>query len=120
MKHDIESKQDLTRLVDAFYAQLLLLDGMPAVFEGLNFEAHKPRIVQFWAFVLLDESGYTTNVFDKHLHLPIKLYMFQQWLQTFVATVNDLFEGEKAQMAIQRATVLTFTFESKWQKLKPE
>ncbi len=120
MKQDITNKQDLEVLIDTFYTRLLLLDGMPAVFEGLNFEAHKPRIVQFWAFVLLDESGYTTNVFDKHLHLPIKLYMFQQWLQAFVATVNDLFEGEKAQMAIQRATVLTFTFESKWQKLKPE
>ena len=118
MKNDINNKEDISRLIDAFYQRLLQIEGMPRVFEGLNFEQHKPRIVQFWAFVLLDESGYTTNVFDKHLHLPIHWQMFQQWLQTFVATVNDLFEGERAQMAIQRATVLTFTFESKWRNLK--
>jgi len=120
MKRDIENKTDIALLVDTFYQKLLQIEGMPEVFAGLNFEAHKPRIVHFWAFVLLDEPGYTTNVFDKHLHLPIKVAQFQQWLQTFVATVNELFEGEKAQMAIQRATVISYTFESKWQKLKPE
>jgi hemoglobin len=120
MKHDIAHKDDLVLLIDTFYARLLKVDGMPEVFAGLNFESHKPLIVQFWALVLLDEDGYTTNVFDKHLHLPIKAHMFQQWLQVFVEVVNDLFEGEKAQMAIQRATVLTYTFESKWQKVKGE
>ena len=120
MKHDITSNDDIIILINVFYERLLQIEGMPAVFADLNFEAHKPRIVHFWAFVLLDEPGYTTNVFDKHFHLPIKLHMFQQWLQVFTNTVNDLFVGEKADMAIQRATVLTFTFESKWQKLKGE
>lgn len=120
MKHDIKDKSDVVLLIDTFYDKLLQVDGMKEVFEGLDFEAHKPRIVHFWSFVLLDEEGYTTNVFDKHLHLPIKVHQFQQWLQTFVATVNELFEGEKAQMAIQRATVLSYTFETKWQKIKPE
>jgi hemoglobin len=120
MKPDIENKQDIELLVESFYYKLLKIEGMPEVFEGLDFKAHQPRMVHFWSFILLDEQGYITNVFDKHLHLPIKAEQFQQWLETFVASVNELFEGEKAQMAIQRATVLAFTFESKWKKLKPE
>lgn len=120
MKPDIATKQDIELLVESFYKKLLKIEGMPEVFQDLDFKAHQPRMVHFWSFVLLDEPGYTTNVFDKHLHLPIQAAQFRQWLETFVASVNELFEGEKAQMAIERATVLAFTFESNWQKLKPE
>jgi hypothetical protein len=39
------------------------------------------------------------------------------WLDVFTKTVNDLFVGEKAALAVQRASVLAFTFKSKWQHL---
>jgi len=115
---DIASKADIELLIHTFYSKLLQNEGMQKVFEGLNFEAHIPQIVHFWSFVLLDEPGYRTNVFDKHLRLPIQLPQFDQWLATFTSTVDELFVGEKAEMAKQRATVLSFTFKSKWEKLK--
>jgi hemoglobin len=74
--------------------------------------------VHFWSFVLLDEEGYKTNVFEKHMHLPIELPMFDIWLSTWKGTVDSLFSGEKAELAKQRAEVLTFTFRSKWEHLK--
>lgn len=79
-----------------------------------------PHIVHFWSFVLLDEEGYKTNVFDKHLNLPIKPHQFDTWLSVFNGTVDELFSGETADMAKQRATSLAYTFKSKWQKLKGE
>ena len=115
---DIVTKADITLLVEKFYDKLLLDDDMKIVFEGLDFKAHVPNIIHFWSFVLLDEEGYKTNVFDKHLHLPIKPYQFDEWLKTFNATVDELFSGEKAEMAKLRATTLAFTFKSKWEKLK--
>ncbi|MBI2722345.1 MAG: group III truncated hemoglobin [Bacteroidetes bacterium] len=115
---DINSKEDIELLIRNFYNTLLQINEMKPPFEGLDFEKHIPHIVAFWAFVLLDEEGYKTNVFDKHINLPIKPHMFDIWLKTFTDSVNELYIGEKADMAKQRATVLAFTFKSKWEKIK--
>lgn len=117
---DIKTRLDIERLISHFYKQLLSREEMKPVFEGIDLESHLPKIIHFWSFVLLDEEGYTTNVFDKHLHLPIKAYLFDVWVNDFCKAVDELFVGEKADLAKQRATVLGFTFKSKWQKLKPE
>jgi hemoglobin len=117
---DIESRADITLLIQTFYERLLQLDDIKPVFAGINFQEHVPHIVSFWSFVLLDEEGYKTNVFDKHLPLPIRPYMFDIWLEVWTQAVNDLFRGERAGLAIQRATALAFTFKSKWEKLRPE
>ncbi|MES2679793.1 MAG: group III truncated hemoglobin [Bacteroidota bacterium] len=115
---DIETRADIQSLIDTFYSQLLLIDEMKVVFEGINFPQHVPHIVHFWSFVLLDEPGYTTNVFEKHTRLPIKTHQFDMWLKVFTNTVDELFSGEKADLAKQRATVLAHTFKSKWEHIK--
>lgn len=115
---DICNKEDIELLIRTFYNSLLQIDEMKPPFEGLDFEKHIPHIVSFWAFVLLDEEGYKTNVFDKHIDLPIKPHMFDVWLKTFTDSVDGLYHGEKADLAKQRATVLAFTFKSKWEKIK--
>lgn len=115
---DIASRADIETLIKAFYEALLQIEEMQPAFAGLDFQHHVPNIVAFWSLVLLDEEGYKTNVFDKHLHLPIQPHHFDIWRDTFVATVNRLFKGEKADLAIQRATVLSYTFKSKWEHLK--
>lgn len=115
---DIGNKQDIEVLINTFYEKLLQVDEIKPVFAGINFPAHVPHIVAFWSFVLLDEEGYKTNVFDKHIDLPIKAHMFDVWLEIFNATVDQLYKGEKAEMAKQRATSLTYTFKSKWEKIK--
>src|SRR5436189_4668507 len=100
---DITSKKDIELLIRRFYDSLLQIEEMKAPFEGLDFEKHIPHIVHFWSFVLLDEEGYKTNVFDKHMHLPLKPHMFDIWLGVWIETVNSLFQGEKAEIAKQRA-----------------
>jgi hemoglobin len=116
--HDITKLQDIDILIRHFYSKLLSDPAINFVFDGLDLEAHFPRVVHFWAFVLLDADGYKTNVFEKHAHLPIRLEQFNIWLGHFTTAVDDLYHGEKAEMAKQRATVLTYTFSSKWEKLK--
>ena len=116
--HDIKTKSDIEILINAFYFRLLQIPEMKVVFEGINFESHLPNIIHFWSFVLLDESGYKTNVFEKHTHLPIKLHHFDIWLNVFIQTTDELFLGETADLAKQRALVLTHTFKSKWEKIK--
>lgn len=114
---DIATREDIESLVVTFYEQLLQIEDIQPVFAQVNFSAHLPQIVHFWSFVLLDEPGYKTNVFEKHRHLPIQLHHFDTWLAIFIRTVDELFAGEKAELAKQRATVLTHTFKSKWAHL---
>jgi hemoglobin len=67
----------------------------------------------FWRFVLLDESGYTTSVTDKHMHMRLKEEHFKRWLLLFNQTLDELFIGEKVELAKQRAAVIGWTIQSK-------
>jgi hemoglobin len=118
--HDIKTKSDIELLINTFYSKLLQIGEMKLVFDGISFESHLPNIIHFWSFVLIDEPGYKTNVFEKHMHLPIKLHQFDIWLSVFIQTTDELFLGETADLAKQRATLLTHTFKSKWEKIKED
>ncbi len=116
-KPDIRNREDIELLVRNFYDSLLKNESIKPVFDNLNFEAHIPHIVSFWSFVLLDEAGYNTNVFDKHVNLPVKEEHFDIWLEHFEKTINDLFEGEKAELAKLRAQTIAFTFKVKLKQM---
>lgn len=117
MKHDIRDKNDIELMMRTFYASLLTNESISPVFVNTDFEAHMPHMIAFWSFVLLDEEGYKTNVFDKHVHLPIKEEHFEIWYSHFEKTVNELFEGEKAELAKQRAQTIAFTFKMKMKQM---
>lgn len=112
-KSDISSKTDIETLVNQFYGKVLKDDVLASFFKHLNFETHLPKMVFFWSFVLLDEPGYTTDVTKKHMHMKLEKEHFDRWILLFHETVDALFEGEKANLAKQRATLLGWTIESK-------
>lgn len=114
---DISTRSDIDVLVRRFYDKLTTDPVIKHIFAPLDLEEHIPRVVHFWSFVLLDEEGYKTNVFEKHMHLPMKQEHFDIWLNHFITTVDQLFKGEIAETAKSRATSLTFTFKNKWQSL---
>ncbi len=116
-KHDIITQEDIRQLVDVFYRKVLLDDVLKGFFSDLDFVHHKPKMIHFWSFVLLDEPGYTTNVFDKHAHMKLGDEHFDRWISIFEATVNDLFEGEKASTAIFRAKTIAWSFKEKFKKM---
>lgn len=120
MKQDIISKEDIRQLVDVFYFKVLQDNLLKGFFVELDFEKHKPKMIHFWSFVLLDEPGYTTNVFDKHEHMHLKDEHFDRWLSLFESVVSELFEGEKASTAILRAKTIAWTFKEKFKKLNQD
>lgn len=117
MKHDIKDKTDIELMVTTFYSSLLNNESISPVFANTDFEAHMPHMIAFWSFVLLDDASYRTNVFEKHVHLPIKEEHFAIWLEHFEKTINNLFEGEKAELAKQRAKGIAYTFKSKMKQM---
>ena len=117
MKSDIKNHADIELMMRTFYGSLLTNEEIAPVFSNTDFEAHMPHMIAFWSFVLLDEEGYKTNVFDKHVHLPIKEHHFEIWIEHFERTVKTLFKGEKADLALSRAQTIAYTFKKKLESM---
>lgn len=112
-KPDLDNKERIEEMIRSFYASLLTNENIRPVFANTDFEKHMPHMIAFWSFVLLDEAGYTTNVFDKHVNLGIKKEHFGIWLEHFEKNIKSKYEGPKAELAIQRANLIAYTFEKK-------
>lgn len=113
MLADISHREDIELLVDRFYAAVQNDAVLAPFFADIDFAHHKPRMVHFWCFVLLDEPGYTTNIFDKHMHMPLTAIAMNRWVELFETTAHSLFEGEKTQQSILRAKTIAWTFSEK-------
>jgi len=113
MKLDLDTKERIEQMIRTFYTSLLTNQEVKPVFAGIDFEKHVPHMIAFWSLILLDEAGYTTNVFDKHVHLPLKREHFGIWLEHFEKNLKTQFEGPKADLALQRAQLIAYTFENK-------
>jgi hemoglobin len=110
---DITTYADVELLVRTFYDKLLRDGLMAPHFANINLEEHLPRIIAFWAFILIDQEGYKGSVYEKHRHLDIGEEHFTKWVKLFSETVDELYAGEKANLAKQRAVLLGYTFQNK-------
>jgi len=113
----LETAADIHLMVSTFYEKVLQDELLTPFFSKLNFEEHLPKMEHFWRFALLSESGYTTNVTEKHLHMPLEQAHFERWTTLFKQTIDELFEGDLAEQAKQRATLIGRTINS---KMNPE
>ena len=111
MKKDIETREDLLLLMTKFYQKLLNDNSISYLFTDIakvNLEHHLPILVDFWDSVLFQSDTYRKNAMQPHLDLhrksPLQKSHFNTWLNYFKETVDELFEGEKAFMAKERAT----------------
>jgi len=113
---DIQTRADIEEFISLFYGKVAKDSDLSPFFVNIDWEKHLPQMIHFWCFALLDEPGYTTNVVEKHLHMPLKSAHFSTWLQYFNVTIDTLFSGEKADAAKQRAAVIGWTIQSKVEK----
>jgi hemoglobin len=113
MLTDLSSRSDIELMVDRFYSAVLIDPILAPFFAHIDFAHHKPRMVHFWSFVLLDEPGYTTNIFDKHAHMPLTAEAMNRWTSLFEKTVRARFAGKKTEQAILRAKTIAWTFTEK-------
>ena len=106
MLHDIGSRADCERLVRAFYGRALEDPIIGFIFVDvakLDLEAHVPRITSFWETILLGARSYSGGAFRPHAELHAKVRLreghFTQWLNLWSRTVDELFAGERAELA---------------------
>ena len=103
---DIEDREDVERLVRAFYGRALVDPVIGWIFVDvahLDVEAHLPHIASFWETVLLGAHSYGGGAFAPHAALHAKAGLraghFERWLVLWRTTVDELFQGERAELA---------------------
>ncbi len=124
MKNDIQNRADLLQLVTRFYEKLLGDDRISYLFTdvaNIDLAHHLPVLVDFWDNVLFQSDTYRKNAMQPHLHLhqlsPLTKEHFNTWLRYFRETVDELFEGEKAFQAKERATSIATVMQIKISQL---
>ena len=111
---DITSEADVEQLVQAFYARATKDEQIGHFFEHTDFVKHLPRMYAFWNFILLGKEGYKGSVLEKHLHMALTKRDFERWVFLFTETILANYAGETADMAIQRAQTMAWTFAAKF------
>lgn len=113
---DIISMEDVRQLVDRFYDKVnadALLSPVFNDFARVDWEKHLPVMYNFWGSILLGAASYSGQPFPKHMALPVTGEHFSRWMDLFLETINENFEGPKAEEAIQRANAIAMVFQSR-------
>jgi len=110
MKKDIENRNDVQLLIDSFYEKVKADKVIGYIFNDIakvDWGKHLPVMYDFWEDVLFFTGTYKRNPIIPHINLHevagLTKEHFTRWLQLFTATVDELFEGEKKELAKQRA-----------------
>ena len=114
MKRDIENEEDIKVLVDTFYDHVNNDDLLDPIFNGfakIDWDHHLPLMYNFWSTVLFGSMTYKGQPFPKHMKLPIYKEHFTRWIELFVKTVDEVYEGARAEEIKQKALSIAQVFQ---------
>ncbi len=113
---DIESREDLTHVLTAFYARAFEDDLIGPFFTEvaqLDLDAHLPVITDFWESILFGSVRYQGNVMHKHLVMDktkiMKQAHFDRWLDLFSNALTAHHAGMKTDEMLERAKLIAVT-----------
>jgi len=120
MKKDIESRDDIELLVKSFYEKVKIDPVIGSIFTDIarvNWEKHLPVMFDFWENTIFYTGSYLGNPMKSHQNLnklfPLTKEHFSRWNQLFASTMDELFEGDKAVLAKQRAISISTVMQLK-------
>jgi hemoglobin len=119
---DVETRDDCERLVRAFYGRALedpIIGWLFTDVARLDLEAHVPQITSFWETILLGTRSYDGSPFPPHAEVHAKAELraghFGRWLALWTTTVDELFAGERADLAKAHALRVAQAFHRRLQ-----
>ncbi|HEX3976114.1 MAG TPA: group III truncated hemoglobin [Solirubrobacteraceae bacterium] len=122
--HDITNRDDCERLVRAFYGRALTDPVIGFIFVDvakLDLEAHVPRLASFWETILLGAQSYGGGAFRPHAvingQVRLRAGHFERWLWLWRTTVDELFAGERAELAKTHADRVARAFHARLRML---
>lgn len=103
---DINSPDDIKRMVESFYVHVLKDEQLAPIFldvAHIDIEKHLPRICSFYEKMLLGMKGYSRHTMNLHraVHAkyPLRKAHFNRWLELFEYNLDMLYAGENAERA---------------------
>ncbi|WP_274475644.1 group III truncated hemoglobin [Mangrovimonas aestuarii] len=110
-KPDIKNREDIFRMVSVFYSKVSQHELLGPIFNSSisDWNAHLKHLTTFWESSLFMDTKYLGNPLDVHVKIDkvnensITQEHFGQWLNLWVATIDEHFEGEVANRAKTRA-----------------
>lgn len=109
MKNDITSVQDIELLVNTFYKKVEKSEIGFFFNEvvNVNWDKHLPKMYLFWQSLLFADVKFDGNPMSAHYpineKMPMEKHHFETWLNTWKETVDELFAGEIAESAKNKA-----------------
>lgn len=110
-KKDITNRDDIYVLVTSFYEKVRENELLGPFFNGKikDWDEHFERLTTFWESSLFLKTKYYGNPLEVHVkvdkesgHKITELH-FGTWLNLWIETINEHFEGEHAENAKRRA-----------------
>lgn len=119
-KYDITNRQDIERMISAFYEKVKRDKTIGFIFTDLipiDWSLHIPLITDFWETILLDNPVYKNNAMGEHYKInkihPLKKEHFTAWVELFTETVDEFYAGPLAELAKKRAVAIAALMEHK-------
>ena len=107
---DLDSPERIREFVDAFYGRMLRDPQLAPIFldvAAIDLDKHLPLIRSYWEKLILGSGDYKRHTMNIHRALHAKRALqpadFERWLHLFHTTVDERFEGSKAERAKQVA-----------------
>lgn len=103
---DIKNDEDIEKLVHTFYNKVQEDERLGYIFNDfaeVDWDNHLPKMVDFWSNLIFQTGRYKGRPFRQHLPLPIEKMDFNRWYNLFEKTVDEFFEGERADHAKEMA-----------------
>ena len=111
MRKELENREDVRLLVETFYGKIRQHDVLGPIFNSIikDWPAHLELLTDFWETQLFLKRKYYGNPVTAHQEVDDKMNgnitseHFGLWLNDWFATLDELFEGETAWIAKNRA-----------------
>jgi len=110
-KKDIKTREDIFQLVSKFYDKVRKDEILGPFFNETikDWDEHLQHLTTFWESSLFLKTKYHGNPVDAHInvdaanHNSITELHFGLWLNLWVQTIDELFDGDFAENAKRRA-----------------
>lgn len=127
---EISNREDVFLLVSTFYDKIKKDDFIGPIFlkaiPNKEWERHLEKLTDFWETNLFFAKKYKGNPMQVHQKLDesnkyqISQKHFGKWLELWISTLDELFEGDKAIKAKNSAKNISFLLFLKMFKNKPK
>tara|TARA_R110000868_G_scaffold44708_2_gene149029 strand:- start:5108 stop:5497 length:390 start_codon:yes stop_codon:yes gene_type:complete len=111
LQKELEKREDVSLLVHTFYTKVRADKVLSPIFNGIitDWESHLELLTDFWETQLFLKRKYHGNPIKAHNEVDDKMNQgitpehFGLWLNLWFATIDELFIGDTAFIAKNRA-----------------